>query len=127
MLHINGEAVPREEVGTFDKARSDGFTLQIPIFRETLPNGVTYDTLDEDYNSGTDNTRVYEVPPGHYFMMGDNRDNSDDSRLSVGFVPLENFVGKAQVVFFSIDNGSNPLAFWNWPSDLRASRIFKGL
>ena len=127
VLYINGNAVPQEEIGTFDFKRSDGITVPVPLYRETLPNGVSYNTLDISLNGLGDDTRVFEVPPGHYFMMGDNRDNSEDSRFDVGYVPLENFVGKAQVIFFSIDNGSNPLAFWNWPSDLRASRIFKGL
>jgi signal peptidase I len=60
-------------------------------------------------------------------MMGDNRDNSSDSRLSVGFVPHENFVGKASVIFFSIRDGKHPLAVWEWPKNLRFDRLFTGL
>jgi len=84
-------------------------------------------TLDVNANGLGDNTRVFEVPPGHYFMMGDNRDNSEDSRFTVGFVPFENFVGRAEVIFFSIASGTSALAVWKWPEDLRLSRIFKGI
>ncbi len=123
VLYINGTAVKRERAGLF----TDDETGQIvQSYKETLPNGITYSTLDVNLSS-TDNTRVFEVPEGHYFMMGDNRDNSSDSRLSVGFVPLENFVGKANVIFFSIRNGKHPLAVWEWPSNLRIDRLFTGL
>jgi hypothetical protein len=74
----------------------------VPVYRETLPNGVSYTTLDLNPNSPGDNTREFVVPEGHYFMMGDNRDNSQDSRFEVGFVPLENFIGRATIIFFSI-------------------------
>lgn len=123
VLHINGTPVKRERAGLF----TDDETGQIvQSYKETLPNGVTYSTLDVNVSS-TDNTRVFEVPEGHYFMMGDNRDNSSDSRLGVGFVPLENFVGKASVVFFSIRNEKHPLAVWEWPANLRLERFFNGL
>lgn len=123
VLHINDEPVKRERAGLF----ADDETGQIvQSYTETLPNGVSYSTLDVNLSS-TDNTRVFEVPVDHYFMMGDNRDNSSDSRLGVGFVPLENFVGKANVVFFSIRNEKHPLAIWEWPENLRFSRFFTGL
>ena len=73
-----------------------------------------------------DNTQVYTVPAGHYFMMGDNRDNSTDSRVpsQVGYVPFENFVGKAQIIFFSVGEGEAAWQFWRWPWSVRWSRLF---
>jgi len=126
ILYINDQAVKRERApeNYIDDETGRG---PVPVFIETLPNGVSYKTLDVNPRSLGDNTQVFEVPEGHYFMMGDNRDNSADSRFEAGFVPLENFVGRADVVFFSIKDRSHPLAIWKWPEDLRASRLFNGL
>ena len=125
-LFINGEAVQRERVSE-DFVDPRESLDPIPVYMETLPNGVSYRTLDVNVDGYGDDTPVFEVPEGHYFMMGDNRDNSADSRFEVGFVPLENFVGRASVIFFSIDSGSHPLAVWTWPSDLRLGRLFSGI
>ena len=75
------------------------------MYRETLPNGVSYEVLDAEPKGGRTTPRSMSCPPGNYFMMGDNRDNSQDSRYSdvVGFVPYENFVGRADLIFFSIE------------------------
>ena len=78
----------------------------IPRYEETLPNGVKYYVLDSEPNGQFDNVGPYKVPAGHYFMMGDNRDNSTDSReqsprYGVGYVPYENLVGRAEIIFFS--------------------------
>ena len=129
ILYINGVAVPRERIENFIERDAFGGIREIPQYRETLPNGVSYTTLDRVPNAVSDNTGVYRVPAGHYFMMGDNRDNSSDSRVpsAVGYVPLENFVGKAQVIFFSTDGSARLWAFWNWFSATRWERLFDGL
>jgi signal peptidase I len=73
-----------------------------------------------------DNTEVFKVPEGEFFMMGDNRDNSTDSRFSeVGFVPIQNLLGKAEIIFFSIDENTSFWEFWLWPTSVRWSSIFQ--
>lgn len=123
VLIINDERVPRVRVEDF--IRQDG--KHIRQFRETLPNGVEYNTLDEIDNSFADNFGPVTVPEGHFFMMGDNRDRSNDSRLDVGFVPFENFVGKAEVIFFSTDGSAAIWEFWQWPFATRWSRFFNAV
>lgn len=127
VLHINGEPVKREVVGEYLPDDVPNASVPAIIYRETLPNGVSYNTLDIQTMTLGDNTREFIVPEGHYFMMGDNRDNSSDSRFQVGYVPLENFVGKAQIIFFSMRDGDSPLAIWKWPTSLRYERIFSSL
>ena len=122
-LFINDAAVKREKTGQIDNIDITETSGPVDVYHETLPNGVEYDTLDLDPNSVADNTREFIVPEGHYFMMGDNRDNSSDSRLSVGYVPFENLVGRANRIFFSLSNGASPLEIWKWPSALRADRL----
>ena len=126
-LFINGEAIPREKVGQIDNPDITEVDRPVDVYRETLPNGVSYDTLDLTSNSIGDNTREFVVPEGHYFMMGDNRDNSADSRFSVGFVPAENLVGRANIIFFSIGGGASPLEIWKWPTELRPGRLFDSI
>jgi len=122
-LYINGEAVARELIGQIDDEDITEETRPVDVYRETLPNGVSYRTLDVAM-SAADNTREFIVPDGHYFMMGDNRDNSNDSRMSVGFVPHENLVGRSTRLFFSIAGGASPLELWRWPTELRFDRFF---
>ncbi len=122
-LFINGVGVPREKVGQIDNPDITEVNRPVDVYRETLPNGVSYDTLDLTPNGIGDNTREFDVRPGHYFMMGDNRDNSSDSRFSVGYVPYENLVGRANIIFFSIAGGASPLEIWKWPTDMRPSRL----
>ena len=123
-LFINGQGVPRVKTGQIDNPDITEKDYPIDVYRETLPNGVSYDTLDLNPNSIGDNTNEFVVPPGDYFMMGDNRDNSSDSRFDVGYVPAENLVGRASVVFFSIGGKASPLEIWKWPSLVRLSRMF---
>ena len=87
---------------------------------ETLPGGVSHAILNIG-PQGTDNTGVYTVPEGHYFFMGDNRDNSVDSRVpraarGVGFVPYENLIGRADRIMFS-SAGRSMFFFWTWRGD----------
>ncbi|MBY5998776.1 signal peptidase I [Epibacterium mobile] len=123
VLFINDEPVQREKLGQITDPDITEMDRPVDVYRETLPNGVSYETLDLTETGLGDNTREFVVPEGHYFMMGDNRDNSADSRFSVGFVPAENLVGRANVIFFSIAGGASPLELWRWPSEVRPSRI----
>jgi signal peptidase I len=130
VLHINGSPVRRERVDDYVTTDMFGATVAVPRYRETLPNGASYLTLDLDPNGIEDNTDVYEVPPEHYFMMGDNRDNSTDSRVppqrgGVGYVPFENLVGRAEIIFFSVQEGQPAWEIWKWPWTVRWDRIFK--
>jgi len=129
LLHINGMAVKREQAE--DYVDDEGpRPVHVKRWHETLPNGVSYYTLDRIEHSEYDTTEPYIVPSGHYFMMGDNRDNSLDSRVApgnggVGFVPYENIIGPAEMIFFSIGDGGSAWQVWRWPWSLRWSRLFK--
>ena len=126
VLNVNGQQVKREHIDDY-VTDDDGVVQRVKQYRETLPNGVTYTTLDLTDNGFYDNTPVYTVPAGDYFMMGDNRDNSTDSRVlsQVGYVPYENIIGKAQIIFFSIGNGAHAWEVWRWPWTVRWDRLFK--
>ncbi len=126
VLQINGTPVPKVKIDDYVTTDEYGET-RVARYRETLPNGVSYEVLDLDPHSFSDNTPVFEVPAGHYFMMGDNRDNSTDSRVlgAVGYVPFENFVGRADIIFFSVKEGEPAWQFWRWPWTVRFDRIFK--
>jgi len=148
-LFLNGEAVPRSRVADFlmpitpnspcrylDPRRErkviepDGRVLcAYPRYRETLPGGRSYEVLDQ-MDGIADNTPVFLVPEGHYFMMGDNRDDSQDSRFpletkGVGFLPADHLVGRALITFFSTDGSADWLKPWTWFSAARWERIGK--
>ena len=125
VVNINGTPVKREKASDFVENEEGTRDAPIKRWKETLPNGVTYYALDLVDNGFADNTQIYTVPPDHYFMMGDNRDNSTDSRFSqVGMVPFENIVGRAQLIFFSVYEGERAWQFWRWPVSVRWNRLF---
>jgi len=126
VLQINGRAVPKVRIEDAISEEPDGRRVRVKRFRETLPNGVVYEVLDLVDNGFYDNTPVYNVPAGHYFMMGDNRDNSTDSRVlsQVGYVPYDNLIGRAEILFFSIEEGNHAWEIWAWPWSVRWGRIF---
>jgi signal peptidase I len=117
VLFINGTEVPKRAIGEFLDVEDNGIAKKIALFEETLPNGVKYKVLDEESNGYFDNVGPYKVPARHYFMMGDNRDNSTDSRASsqVGYVPYENFVGRAEILFYSSDPSCSYAPDSIWP------------
>jgi signal peptidase I len=131
VVFINGDALPQTPAGVY-RGPEEGWQPK-PRFEETLPNGVKHFVLHWPHASELDNAGPFKVPAGHYFMMGDNRDDSVDSRVpstrfGVGYVPYENLVGRAAVIFFSM-SVDDPQAFrlttpWTWPWDVRWGRLF---
>ena len=128
-VFLNGKPIPKTYVDEVNYTTQGGVPVVARRYREQLPNGKSYHVLDLGEGS-LDNTGVFTVPEGHYFMLGDNRDNSVDSRVQsgagrVGFVPLQNFIGKAQIIFFSADDRMSFWKVWEWPSLVRWGRLFK--
>jgi signal peptidase I len=126
VLHINGEAVELEPIGAFID-EMDGREIAIPEYAETLPGAAEHHyILDLTERGRLDNTAVFEVPEGHVFAMGDNRDNSLDSRTNaVGFIPIENLIGRAEIMMFSVDGSARIWEPWKWPWAIRYGRILK--
>lgn len=127
-LYINGEMVERTFVERFVQRDSTGAAVRYDKYTETLPNGVRHTILEMSDDMPYDNTSEFVVPEDHFFMMGDNRDNSMDSRvLKIGFVPKVNLIGKAKFLFYSNDGTARWWEFWKWPMSVRWSRLLNGI
>ena len=122
---INNEVINRKKIKDFIDTDHNIINKRVRSFKEYFFD-IEFNVLDITDNGMVDNTQTYNVPEGHFFVMGDNRDNSQDSRFtqSIGFIPFENLVGKAQFIFFSLEN-SRFLQIWKWPKSIRYERIFK--
>jgi len=132
LLYINDVPVKREHSEDCDVPAGEGRGQAFQRYWETLPNGVRHCIVqhDESVNSSMNNTDVFVVGPGHYFMMGDNRDNSADSRdptSGVGQVPAENLVGRAEFLFFSTNSYARWWEIWNWPFTIRYDRLLTAI
>jgi signal peptidase I len=121
VLYINESAVNREQMADFagDDSCGENAAAKVKRWRETLPNGVSYDVLDCVENGFYDNTRIYQVPADEFFVLGDNRDNSTDSRVpTFGTIPFDHLVGHAQIIYFSVAPASGET-----PSAARSERL----
>jgi signal peptidase I len=144
VLHLNGQPVPKQRVADFvvpirasggcrevrftERLADGSFVCRYPQFRETLPGGASFNVLDLGLQP-SDTTTAVVVPEGRLFLMGDNRDNSLDSRFpavaqqGIGMVPLENVVGQASFMFFSTDGSAEWIKPWTWFTAARWHRI----
>ena len=122
-IYLNNNFIVRKKMKDFIDTDQNTSTKRIRKYKEYLGE-FTFDVLDIMDNGIADNTELFIVPEGYFFVMGDNRDNSQDSRFkTVGYIPINNLVGKARFIFFSLEN-SRFLEIWKWPNALRGSRIF---
>jgi len=126
-LIINDKIVPRQSIRPYKVRGVLGSIGSVAQYEEMLPDGHKHLIIEKGDNLWLDNTPIYTVPPGYVFAMGDNRDDSQDSRVlrEVGYIPLENLVGRAEFLFFSHD--PDPIGDKSWPITVRWSRIFQGI
>ncbi len=128
-LYINGTLVPRQAAGDYADDEQGSRTIA-RLYMETLPGGLQHDIIKMYEEGGLNSTPEFKVPDGHVFAMGDNRDNSSDSRDpggGVGFVPVENLVGRAEFIFFSVDGWAPWWKVWDWPFEIRWNRLLHGI
>ncbi len=129
-LYINGTLAPRKLVGEYVENEEGRRTIATQYI-ETLPNGLQHPILKEQDVGYMNNTPEFQVPADHVFVMGDNRDNSSDSRVmdssGVGYVPIENLVGRAEFIFFSVDGRAPIWQVWEWPFEIRWTRLLHGV
>lgn len=135
-LFLNGEMVKRDYIKDVETTDGKGRPQTVKQYRQTLPTGESFMIYEVSDYAPLDNTPIFTVPEGHYFMMGDNRDNSTDSRvgvvenaltnrmMGVGPVPFENFVGRAEFLFFSTNGSAKLWEPWKWPITVRYDRLF---
>lgn len=137
ILYINDKPVGKE----FEESLKDKKGTTYKKYKETLPNGISHNTYYLGDNEPSvrkllDTTKAFNVPEGHYFFMGDNRNNSDDSRFSIGFVPFENLIAKAQFILFATEqrlwNSNFTITeqiaqFYHWIASIRFNRMFRSV
>ncbi len=125
IIFINGSEILRKKINDFIDTDNKTSNKRVRMYNEYFFNK-EINILDITDNGIADNTQLFNVPENHFFVMGDNRDNSQDSRFisTVGFIPYENLVGKAQFIFFSLEN-ARFLQIWKWPNSIRYERIFQ--
>ena len=126
ILHINGKPVARQ-INSKVRYGTGALSLTATLYEETFPEGHRHMIQELSDNAPMDNISPRVVPEGHYFFMGDNRDNSRDSRAEIGFVPAENLIGRAEFLFFSHNGSARFYEIWRWPSAIRFARIGRGI